>query len=177
MKFFTTLLTLGLIGTSVAEPMRIAKRGADDYKGVITTVSDQVAVVDKAVADYVGGSAKGDAVVTASDKLNEVINTGKTNVEGFDPLSSTDALAIVKPIETLTDDVGALVDAVIAAKPNFDKDSLSEKVSASLKAQKESAQGLADAITAKVPDALKDMAKELSAGIAKHIQRGIDAYA
>lgn len=177
MKFFTTLLTLGLVGTSIAEPIRISKRSADDYKGVIQTVSDQVAVVDKAVADYVGGSAKGDGVITASDKLIEVINTGKTNVEGFDPLSSTDALAIVKPIETLTDDVGKLVDDVIAAKPNFDKDTLSAKILAGLKAQKEAAQGLADAITAKVPDALKDMAKELSAGIAKNIQKGIDAYA
>lgn len=176
MKFLSAIFTLGLVATSFAEPIPKAKRALADYQAVIKSVSNQVAVVDTTVANYVAGSVAGTAVQDASDKLVAVINTGTTTVNGLAALNSIDALGLVTPIQNLAKDVGTLVDHVIAAKPNFVADGLAGDVLASLQEQKTASQALAAAITAKVPSSLRDIANQLSSQITAHIQRGIDAY-
>ncbi|KAL5365960.1 hydrophobic surface binding protein A-domain-containing protein [Aspergillus floccosus] len=176
MKFLTAIFTLGLMATSFAEPIPKAKRALSDYKNVIQSVSNQVAVVDTTVTNYVAGSVAGTAVQTASDKLVTVINTGTTTVNGLAALNTIDALSLVSPIQALADDVNDLIDNVIAAKPNFVADGLAGNVLASLQAQKTASQALAAAITAKVPSSLQSTANQLSSQITTAIQRGITAY-
>lgn len=176
MKLASGLLTLTLAFSAFAEPIPKQKRALSDYTGVFDKISTQVAAVSDSVASYVGGSTPGTDVQDAANTLVDVINEGATSVGGFDDLSNSDALALVSPIQTLTDDVGALVDAVIDAKPNFDEDGLSADVLSSLQAQKTAAESLRDAITPKVPDALQDIAAELAEGIVTEINRGITAY-
>ncbi|KAL2867359.1 cell wall mannoprotein 1 family protein [Aspergillus lucknowensis] len=177
MKFATGLLTLTLAYSAFAEPIPAKKRALADYQGVFDDISAQVATVSDTVASYVGGSADGDAVQAASDKLVTVINDGATAIPDFDPLENADALALVSPIQDLTGDVSDLVDAVIDAKPNFQDDGRAADVLSSLQDQKAASVSLRDAITPKVPDALQDIASDLADGIVSEIQRGIDAYA
>lgn len=178
MKFLTSLLALTLAHSALAEPIPHApkKRALADYQEVFTAISDQVAVVSSTVASYVAGSTPGSSVQEASTALVTTINTGATSVATFDPLTSTESLALVSPIQDLTSDVSALVDAVIAAEPNFEADGLSADVLASLQAQKDAAGALGDAVTQKVPEALQDIAAELAEGIVTEIERGIAAY-
>ncbi|KAL4962945.1 cell wall mannoprotein 1 family protein [Aspergillus stella-maris] len=173
---FANILTLSLATTALAAPITKTKRALADYEAVFDNISSQVAVVSDTVASYVSGSTTGDAVQSASNDLVTVINDGATSVATFDALSSLDALALVRPIQDLTADVGDLVDAVIAAEPNFETDGLSGNVLASLQAQKGAAEALRDAVTPKVPSALQEIAAELAEGIVAEIERGIVAY-
>ncbi|KAL4891246.1 hydrophobic surface binding protein A-domain-containing protein [Aspergillus ambiguus] len=176
MKFFSTVLVLSLVATSIAEPIAKAKRALADYEAVIQSVSDQVAVVKTTVGNYATGSVDGAAVQDASDDLVAVINKGTTTVNGLAALTSIQALGLVTPIQDLADAVGTLIDDLIAAKPDFVADGLDDDVLASLQEQKTASQALADAISAKVPAALQEIADELSSQIITEIQRGIDAY-
>lgn len=176
MKLASSLLTLTLAFSAFAEPIPNQKRALADYTGVFDKISTQVGAVSDSVASYVGGSTPGTDVQDAANTLVDVINDGATSVSGFDPLSNSDALALVSPIQTLTGDVGDLVDSVIDAKPNFDSDELSADVLSSLQAQKTAAEALRDAVTPKVPEALQDTAAELAEGIVTEINRGITAY-
>ncbi|KAL4928356.1 cell wall mannoprotein 1 family protein [Aspergillus undulatus] len=178
MKFATGLLTLTLVYSAFAEPIPIAKekRALSDYTAVFSAISTQVAAVSSSVASYVAGSTPGSTVQDASAELVSIINNGASSVSAFDSLSSLEALQLVSPIQDLTDDISSLVDAVIAAEPNFEADGLADDVLASLQDQKTAAEGLRDAITPKVPSALQDIAAELAEGIVTEIERGIAAY-
>ncbi|KAL3455534.1 hydrophobic surface binding protein A-domain-containing protein [Aspergillus heterothallicus] len=170
---FTGLLTIALASTAIAGPV---KRALADYQNVFNAISAQVAVVDGVVANYVGGSATADAVQDASDDLVTIINDGATSISGFASLTNLEALSLVSPIQTLTGDVSDLVDAVIAAEPNFVADGREADVLASLNAQKAGSEAVRDAITPKVPTALQSIAAELAQGIVDEIERGIVAY-
>ncbi|KAL4733850.1 hydrophobic surface binding protein A-domain-containing protein [Aspergillus similis] len=176
MKFTTGFFTLTLAYSAFAEPIPKAKRALSDYTGVFDAISAQVATVSSTVASYVAGSTAGSAVQDASTELVTIINDGATSVAGFDSLSSLEALQLVSPIQDLTADISDLIDAVIAAEPNFVADGLDGDVLTSLQDQKTAAEGLRDAITPKVPDALQDIASELAEGIVAEIDRGIAAY-
>ncbi|RDW67410.1 cell wall mannoprotein 1 family protein [Aspergillus mulundensis] len=176
MKLATGFLTLTLAYNAFAEPIPKAKRALSDYTAVFSAIQSQVATVSSTVASYVGGSTAGSSVQDASAELVTIINNGATSVAGFDSLSSLDALQLVSPIQDLTSDISGLVDAVIAAEPNFVADGLAGDVLTSLQDQKTAAEGLRDAITPKVPASLQDIASELAEGIVTEIERGIAAY-
>ncbi|KAL4947060.1 hydrophobic surface binding protein A-domain-containing protein [Aspergillus filifer] len=173
---FANILTLSLAASAFAAPISKTKRALADYQAVFDNISAQVAVVSDTVTSYVSGSTTGDAIQSASNDLVTIINDGATSVATFDSLSSIDALALVRPIQDLTADIGDLVDAVIAAEPKFEADGLSGEVLVLLQDQKVAAQGLRDAVTPKVPSALQDIAAELAEGIVAEIDRGIAAY-
>ncbi|KAL2845917.1 hydrophobic surface binding protein A-domain-containing protein [Aspergillus pseudoustus] len=170
---FAGLLSIALATTAIAEPI---KRALADYQNVFNAISAQVAVVEGVVTNYVGGSATADDVQDASDDLSTIINNGATSISGFAALTNLEALSLVSPIQTLTGDVGDLVDAVIAAEPNFIADGREADVLASLNAQKTGSEAVRDAITPKVPAALQDIAADLAQGIVDEIERGIAAY-
>ncbi|KKK14388.1 hypothetical protein P175DRAFT_0434164 [Aspergillus ochraceoroseus IBT 24754] len=176
MKFMTTLVTVSLAFGAFAEPIAQKKRALADYQAVFQDISDQVTVIQTDVASYVAGSIAGTVVQDDSSTLVDVINNGTTTISGLDSLSNLDALGLVSPIQNLTSGVSDLVDAVIAAKPNFDADGLSAATLTSLQTQKNASEGLRDTITPKVPSALSSIAADLANGIVSEIQRGIDAY-
>ncbi|KAL4869869.1 hypothetical protein BDV12DRAFT_184836 [Aspergillus spectabilis] len=176
MKFASSILTLTLAYSAFAEPIPKAKRALVDYQNVFNNIGTQVGVVDASVASYVGGSIPGTVVQTESEELVSIINAGATAIGGFAALNTLDALALVSPIQTLTGEVADLIDAVIAAKPNFDTDGLSDEVLANLEDQRVATEGLRDAITPKVPAALQGIAADLADGIVAEIDRGIAAY-
>jgi hypothetical protein len=176
MKFASGILTLTLAYSAFAEPIPKAKRALADYQNVFNNIGAQVGVVDASVASYVGGSIPGTDVQAESEELVSIINAGATAISGFAALNNLDALSLVSPIQTLTGEVADLVDAVIAAKPNFDADGLSDEVLTNLQDQRAATEDLRDAITPKVPAALQSIAATLANGIVAEIDRGIAAY-
>ncbi|KAL4928180.1 cell wall mannoprotein 1 family protein [Aspergillus undulatus] len=176
MKFLTTLLTLTLFSSTFAAPAQKEKRALADYQNVFTGISDQVAVVSSTVSSYVSASVPGADVQSAANELVTIINNGAASIATFDALSNLDALALVSPIRDLSSDVGDLVDAVIAAEPNFEGDGLAADVLGLLEAQKAATEALTNAMTPKVPAALQNIAAELAGGIIAEIERGIAAY-
>ncbi|KAL4782882.1 hydrophobic surface binding protein A-domain-containing protein [Aspergillus varians] len=176
MKLPTGLHSLAVSYSAFAELIPRQNRALADYQGVLCDIKNQVATVSDSVASYVDGSIPGTDVRDASKALVNVINDGATSISGFDNLSSTDALALVSLIQTLTGDVRKLVDAVIAAKANLDVDGFSADIRSYLQVQKIGSEALRDAITPKVPAAFQDTAADLAEDIVTEIDRGIAAY-
>ncbi|KAL4879250.1 hydrophobic surface binding protein A-domain-containing protein [Aspergillus karnatakaensis] len=176
MKFTGGLLALTLVTSAFAEPIPKVKRSLAQYQAVFTGIRNQVNVVGSAVASYVGGSIPGTDVQSESEELVTIINTGAANIATYAALNTLDALALVAPIQALTGDVADVIDALIAAKPNFDGDGLSGEVLTNLQDQRAATASLRNAITPKVPAALQDIAAGLADGINAEIDRGIAAY-
>ncbi|KAL5334161.1 hydrophobic surface binding protein A-domain-containing protein [Aspergillus crustosus] len=176
MKFATSLLTLTLASTAWTEPIPLLKRSLAQYQAVFSAIDAQVAVVGTSVASYTGGTIPGTAVQTESEELVAIINSGAASIATYAALNTLDALSLVAPIQALTVDVGDVIDAIIAAKPDFDGDGLSGDVLANLNDQRDATEALRDAITPKVPTALQGIAADLADGIVAEIDRGIAAY-
>ncbi|KAL4949313.1 hydrophobic surface binding protein A-domain-containing protein [Aspergillus filifer] len=168
---FTGLFTLALATTALATPAKRQSSPAD----IIDTISSQVSNLDSAVSSYSGGDPS--AVQDASDTLVSTINSAVEQVNSGDDLTNSDALALTGPIQDLTDQVDAVVTKIIDKQDQFVEAGAGGRVKEALNQQYEAASNLAEALSSKVPDALSDIADELSAGITNAIQRGVDAYA
>jgi hypothetical protein len=173
MKVSTAIAAFGLFLGVVSEPVARVKRDLATFEGIISDIAAQVDALTSAVNAF---SGDGGAVQGASSKLVTIINDGVTKAKSQPQLTQSEALQLTKPVQDLTDKVNTDVDAVIAKKSAFVGAGLGGSIKASLKQQYDAANALADAISGKVPPELAGVAKELSAGIANAIQRGIDAY-
>ena len=176
MKFGATLITFGLaIGAAFAEPIpKFSKRALQDYVDVITGINTQVDLLNSLFGGYTGGD--GTAILNAGNDLVALIDQGTADVNTFAPLNTADGLLLVQPILDLTDDVNAVIDTTIAKESVVDANGYHQDVLDNLNLQKSSSEALADAISAKVPAELQDLANELAGAIAAAIQRGITAY-
>lgn len=167
---FSTIFTLGLAGTALANPL-VARAGPTD---IISDISSKTDALDSAIKGYSGGDTK--KVEDASADLVSTITKGTDTIKGGPDLSTSDALGLTEPVQALTKKVQQTIDDLIAKKDEVVKAGAGGKVKESLNAQKSAADGLASAISGKVPESLKDIAKQLSAGISNAIQKGIDSY-
>ncbi|KAL4912767.1 hydrophobic surface binding protein A-domain-containing protein [Aspergillus aurantiobrunneus] len=168
---FTGLFTLALATTAMATPSKRQSSPAD----IIDTISEQVSALDSAVSSYNGGDPS--SVQDASDTLVETINSAVEQVNSGPDLSNSDALALTGPVQDLTDQVDGVITQLIDKQDQFVEAGAGGQVRDSLNQQYEAASSLAEALSSKVPEALSDIAAELSAGITNAIQRGVDAYA
>ncbi|KAL3433486.1 hydrophobic surface binding protein A-domain-containing protein [Aspergillus tetrazonus] len=168
---FTGLFTLALATTALATPAKRQSSPAD----IIDTISSKVDALGSAVNSYSGGDPSD--VQSASDDLVSTIRSAVEEVNAGPDLSNSDALALTSPIQDLTDDVEGVIDQLIAKKDQFVEAGAGGDVKAALSEQYDAASSLAEALSAKVPSALEDIAAELSAGITNAIQKGVDAYA
>lgn len=174
MKFFGTVLTLGLALGTLAEPIpKHSKRDAQVFLDAFTSVNEQVTVLETAMTDFAGDATD---VSAASAELIKRIEAGTTAVSAEPELTSTEALGLVGPIQDLTTDINASIDATIEQEPAFIEAGIEADILESLNAQKAGSGAFSEAVVDKVPEALKDTAAQLAAGIADAIQRGIDAY-
>lgn len=168
---FTGLFTMALATTTaLATP---SKRQSSPSE-IIDTISGQVSSLDSAVSDFSGGNPA--PVQDASDSLVSTINDAVEQVNSGPQLSSSDALALTSPVQDLTDQVDAVITKIINKKDQFVSAGAGGQVKESLNQQYDAASNLADALSSKVPEALSDIANQLSSGITSAIQRGIDAY-
>ncbi|KAA8650248.1 hypothetical protein EYZ11_003832 [Aspergillus tanneri] len=170
---FTALFTLGLATSALATPA-VVQRDSTGVTNVLSEVGKGVDALGSAADGYNGGDPS--KVESASEDLIATIKKGVSTVEGGGDLTSSDALALTSPVKDLTSKVQDTVDKIIAKKSKFEAAGAATKVKESLNAQYKAADSLSSAISKKVPEALSDLAKELSAGITKAIQKGIDAY-
>ncbi|KAB8269457.1 hydrophobic surface binding protein A-domain-containing protein [Aspergillus minisclerotigenes] len=169
---FSAIFTLGLAGTALATPL--VERAGSSPTDIISGISDKTDALDSAIKAYSGGDPS--KVESASADLIKTITSGTDAIKSGDDISSTDALALPGPVQALTKKVEQAIDDIIAKKDKFVEAGAGGKVKDSLNQQKSAADGLASAITSKVPESLKEIAQSLSAGISTAIQKGVDAY-
>ncbi|KAF7585179.1 hypothetical protein BBP40_011891 [Aspergillus hancockii] len=171
MKFSAIFLTLGLASTALATPL---VERASSPTDIIADIQSKTEALDSAIKAYSGGDPA--KVESASADLISTITKGTDSIKSGPDLTSTDALSLTQPVQDLTKKVETAINDIIAKKDEFVKAGAGGKVKESLNQQKSAADGLASAITSKVPEGLQDIAKQLSAGISKAIQKGVDEY-
>lgn len=144
-------------------------------QGVVTSIEGKITTLDSAVKAYTSGSDIS-AIQSGSDGLISATNAGVTTVKGSAPLSQSDALGLIQPVQTLISDITTAINDLIAKKAPLQAACQGSNVLTDLNNQKAAAGALANAITAKVPTALQSTAAQLSAGVTNAIQKGIDAF-
>lgn len=170
---FTALFTLGLATSAIASPS-LVQRDGKEVQSLIKDISAKTEALDSAISSYNGGDAG--KVESASEELISVTTKGTETVKAGDDLTSSDALGLTSPIQDLTDKIETAIDNLISKKSKFEAAGAAGKIKSALSEQYDAAKGLAEALSSKVPEALGDIADELSAGITKAIQKGVDAY-
>ncbi|KAF2425698.1 hypothetical protein EJ08DRAFT_652002 [Tothia fuscella] len=177
MKLLDTIAVFSSIVCAIAEPIintpSRMERDLPTIESVLSSISSQVDTFDAAVKSFSGDPQP---ALSASDQLLTLINSGTTIVMGTSPLTLLEAAQVSQSVQTLNTSVASVVNDLIAQKCPFVTAGQGTTVLAGLQNQKTAAQALANAITSKVPDELKGVAAELSAGIADSLQRGINAY-
>ncbi|KAB8070577.1 hydrophobic surface binding protein A-domain-containing protein [Aspergillus leporis] len=180
MKFSAVFLTLGLASTAMATPAQVSRdvslveRAGSSATDIIADIQSKTEALDSVIKGYSGGDPS--KVESASADLISTITKGTDSIKSGPDLSSADALALTSPVQDLTKKVEQAINDIIAKKDEFVKAGAGGKVKESLNQQKSAADGLASAITSKVPEGLRDIAKQLSAGISTAIQKGVDEY-
>lgn len=174
MKLTLSFLTMALSASVLATPTGLAERDLQSIKGVLTGISGKVATLHTAIKSYQGGNSQ--SVESASDTLVAAINSGAAKVKSSDDLNSMDALGLQEPVSDLKDDVKSTITDLNSKKQQIVAAGKGSVTLTDLKQQKTAALKLADAIVAKVPDNLQEIAQNLASGISDAIQKGIDDF-
>jgi outer membrane murein-binding lipoprotein Lpp len=178
MKLLNAIPAFTLALCAVAEPTfkraTPVKRDLATIQSVLSSISSQVDAFDTQVKAYNGGDTG--PLLSASDTLLSTINSGTTTVSGTSALTDLEAAQVASSVQTLNSSVATVVNDLIGKKDPLAASGQGPTVLKGLQDQKAASQSLATAITSKVPEDLKEVANQLSAGIADSLQRGIDAY-
>ncbi|KAF2189277.1 hypothetical protein K469DRAFT_737163 [Zopfia rhizophila CBS 207.26] len=179
MKFASTIPFFALAISVISEPTltgrkpALVERDVATIKNVINGISGKLTDLDSAVKAFSGDPTR---LQSASDAVQSAIESGTQNVSNTDPISATDALQLQPIIKSLTASVNTTVNDLIAKKSGFVSAGIGGVVLQALQSQKSASQDLSDAITSKVPEALRGIASQLSSGITDALQRGIVAF-
>ncbi|KAL4912687.1 hydrophobic surface binding protein A-domain-containing protein [Aspergillus aurantiobrunneus] len=176
MKLTAVIVPTMLLAGVLAEPIPNQKRALEDYEQLLDTVTAQIDVVGADLNNYLAGTAPGTVVQDSSAELISLIDDAASTVTGLDPISVLDALSLLGPITTLTNEVDTLTNVLIEAEPNFITDALADDVLLTLYDFRAAGESLRDAITPKVPAALQSIANALADQVVADVQRAIDAY-
>ncbi|KAL2867657.1 cell wall mannoprotein 1 family protein [Aspergillus lucknowensis] len=174
------LAGLGAITTVLATPTKatweptLVERDTAAITSVVADINAKVMALGDDIRGYTGGDTS--AIEAASTELVDTINAGTEIVADSDDLTAIEALDLVNPITSLTSVVDTTITDLIGKKDPVVEAGAGARVYTQLQAQLAAANTFAETLSSKVPPELKDIADELSAGIAASIQRGIDAY-
>ncbi|KAH2403751.1 hypothetical protein KXW35_004389 [Aspergillus fumigatus] len=176
----TSLLAWGAFAGVLATPTKVSwapslvERDFAAVTSVVAAISSKVDTLDANIKAYTGGDTS--AIVDASADLISTINDGTSTVAAQPALSQVDALNLVNPILALTNKVKTTIDDLISKKSLIVEAGAGPTTYSQLLDQYTASSNLATTLSGKVPEALKQVAEELSSGITSAIQKGIDAY-
>jgi phage-related protein len=166
MKFQQVLSILAFTSTVYSQGTLIT--------GVVSDIDTATQSLDSAIKGFTGGDASG--LLAAQQKVKGIVNSGVDKVKGASDLTITEAAGLTSQTTGLQKDVESVVNSLISKKQALYAAGQGQVTLQSLKDQLAGAQGLAAAITSKVPDSLKSTATTLSAGIADALQKGVTAF-
>lgn len=180
MKFFTQvslLVTLGFAAETLATPVAYeptkVKRDLASIESVLTSIGKQVTTLD----GYIKASPPNPTqIVSASTALVSTIKSGVTTVQASANLSDVDALGLVSPVQTLSNNVNTTISDLIGIKSTVDNLNEGCTTYEQLEDQLTQAKALSTAIVSKVPASLQSIAQNLASGITTAIQNGVTAY-
>jgi uncharacterized protein YoxC len=147
-----------------------------DGKLVQKVLSDISMVVDRLAVAVNAFQGDIKPLNSVSADVLKSIQSGIDQIKPSTPLTQDEAINIATFVQGLNTSVSKVVNDIIAKKPIFIQYNAVPDVLKSLQDQDAASAALADAITAKVPAELKELAATLSADINAILKRGIAAF-
>ncbi|KAL3492418.1 hypothetical protein BJX62DRAFT_236237 [Aspergillus germanicus] len=177
MKLITTFLTFAfLIPTILTSPTLTPKRSLSDYLAIITSLTDATNDFSAWITEYSSGTITGPDLLTYSTDLVDAYASLSGTVIQLDPLSSSDALALLNPIIGLRDATGDMVDTLITVKSHLIGDGLNDEILVFLGDLVYEMEYLRDRIVDKVLAAFKDAVYDVLDSIPEQVRRGEDTF-
>lgn len=180
MKFLnqvSLLVTLGFAVGTIATPVAYTptkvKRDLKSIESVLTSIGNQVTTLDGYIK---AASPNPTQIVSASEALVSTIKSGVTTVQASANLSDIDALGLVSPVQTLSNNVNTTIGDLIGIKSTVDKLNEGCTTYQQLEDQLTQATALSTALVSKVPSSLQSIAQGLANGITSAIKNGVTAY-
>jgi hypothetical protein len=173
-----SILSFAFFGLTLALPAQqdvpTISNGLKAIEGLLKTFDDAT----KALTDS-GDLAKATADLTTKAKAVEAAMKKATTDIKASPgdIAVAQALGVQTQASALGTLVKATIDDLIAKKPIIAKANQTGTVKANLASQKAASDDLVAAIVAQLPASIQSIAKTLSAGISKDLERGTQAFA
>jgi len=161
------IVVLALLGSAFAQK--------EIFLAQLEAVHHALDSLDTSVSALTAGSDTS-ALTTKSSAVLAAINAASAAISGATALDLVGAAAIVGPADHLVSETQKTIKDLVAKKDVIGSAKLTATVLDQLKAQSAAAQKLADAITSKVPDAAKSIAKNQSAKISDAIKGGVSSF-
>ncbi|RAK72170.1 cell wall mannoprotein 1 family protein [Aspergillus fijiensis CBS 313.89] len=166
-------LTVGLAAGTLAAPTKV-ERDLPTVTGVLSGIGTKVDALGSAIQAYSGGDVA--SVQQASDNLVSAINSGNSQVSGTSALSSTDALGLPGPVDTLKKKISTVISDLDNKKTLIVEAGKGAQTYNDLTEQKAAAEKLSDTIVSKVPESLQSLAGTVAGGISDAIEAGVKSW-
>ncbi|RAH63898.1 cell wall mannoprotein 1 family protein [Aspergillus aculeatinus CBS 121060] len=166
-------LTIGLAAGTLAAPTKV-ERDLPTVTGVLSGIGTKVDALGSAIQAYSGGDVA--SVQQASDNLVSAINSGNSQVSGTSALSSTDALGLPGPVDTLKKKISTVISDLDDKKTLIVEAGKGAQTYNDLTEQKAAAEKLSDTIVSKVPESLQSLAGTVAGGISDAIEAGVKSW-
>lgn len=169
-------LVVGVISspTQVQWGPTLTERDITSVVSVLSSVDSAVNALDAAIT---ASPPVPSAILPLAADLLAAINSGIQVVQASANLSTTDALSLIGPTQTLSSDTNTTINNLILIKSTLDAAGFGYTTLQTLQQQFTAASTLSADIVNLVPAALQSTAQSLAAGIAGAIQNGINAFA
>jgi hypothetical protein len=165
--------------STVPNSKRLSQRDLwdDAIKDVLESVVDSTNTLTQKVKAFRGKIEDTVPIVEGSAALLSTIQNGTITVKSADRLSLLEVVAILPSVLKLNSAVQGVSEALIEKKSLFDSAALTSVVLDQLNQQKSGAQGLVDALLAKMPQLLPDsLGQSLSNPSLNALDKAVIAY-
>ncbi|KAG8406451.1 hypothetical protein J3458_021283 [Metarhizium acridum] len=155
--------------------LALVRRQGDVLSADVATIVTSVTALQTQVNNF-QGAAQADALIAASDGVVAAIKKGIADANASPPLTQEEAFTLVPPLNNLIGVVNKTVGALVAKKQIFADSGRGCEVYPQLVKQGADSKAFSDALVAKVPDALKGIAGQISAPILQSLADGAAAF-
>lgn len=149
---------------------------AQDIVGAITVIDESTITLGTTVSSWNGALLGALPIIKDSTALLIDIKKGKSEAEAAAPLDGAGTFAVAQATIALASNVNTTLEAVISAKPKFDKFLLGPVILANLKIEQLATAKFSEAVIDKVPEEFKGVAEILVGGIRDSFDLAIDVY-
>jgi hypothetical protein len=172
---FKNVLLFGLLGGAMAQ----SSATLATINSAFGTIGTALDALDGAVKTLAAGNAatQAKALISKSEAVAKAIKDATAKISASkDSLALTDALGVSSSANSLLAKTESTIGSLTAKKDLIAKAGELATTKAQLVAQKSAADGLATAITDKMPSAAKSIAKTQAGKIGSAIDKGIAAF-
>ncbi|KAL2264113.1 hypothetical protein VTK26DRAFT_1982 [Humicola hyalothermophila] len=165
--------------TALLAPLALAGAAAADSAAIVAAVNaaaEGTTALGAAVSNWKGDLLGTLPIVTESTALLVTVKKGARTAEESDEMDFYGVLDVAHAVTDLTGVVNATLTALVDAKPKFDRLLMSPLIFATLELQKRATGEMSEAIVAKVPEQLQDLARDIAQPIDASFELALDEY-